>query len=108
MEHRIIFWKKMRVACLLIAFAAGADATVITWSSAAFKNEGELQGKTGTGRFKRSGTLIYAENCGGTALRFDGIDFAAGVIDFGKTFSGYLSPDGMVLLRIQKVAVWTW
>ncbi len=88
-----MFRKSLGMGCLLAAVAVAADAAVITWSSSAFENIGILQRETGTNQFNTSGTQIYAGNSGGSALAFDGIDFAAGAVDFGETYSGYHSGD---------------
>ena len=85
--------KKIALSCLLSLFAAMADAATIEWSGSAFENMGFLQRETGTNQFDKSGRLVYAENCGGGALTFDGIDFAAGAVDFGRTYDGYHSDD---------------
>ena len=85
--------KKMAMGGLLAMFAIVADAAVITWSSSAFENIGFLQRETGTNQFNTAGIQIYAENCGGGALTFDGINFAAGAVDFGGTYSDYHTAD---------------
>jgi hypothetical protein len=62
-------------------------AAPITWSNAPFTTSGSFGQTLNTGQFATTGTQILAENTGGSALTFDGINFAAGTISMGSSAS---------------------
>ncbi len=62
------------------------QAATIDWSSQDFTTHGPSDGLLDTGIIVTTGTQILAENSGGSALTFDGINFAAGTIGFGNSF----------------------
>jgi hypothetical protein len=62
---------------------AVANAATISWSSGVASTSGSFGQFLDTGLFTTTGTLILAENTGGGALSFDGINFAAGTIGMG-------------------------
>lgn len=67
-----------------------ARAATIAWSSSAFTVSGSFGQTLNTGQFLTTGTQILAENTGGGALSFDGINFSAGTIGMGaNSFSGF-------------------
>lgn len=72
---------------------AAADAASIAWSGAIFTVSGSFGQTLNTGQFNQTGTLIRAENVGGGALSFDGINWSAGTIGNmgagGGTYSGF-------------------
>ena len=78
---------------LSIAFAAAvsvigsANAATISWSRDFVSSSVFTQ--TSPGIFDKTGTLVFAENSGGAALTFDGIDFAAPTISFGNTRNNF-------------------
>ena len=65
------------------------EAAPIIWSSTKFTTHGTSSGQLDTGVIKKTGTRILAENSGGTALTFDGINFTAGTISFGSAYNGF-------------------
>jgi hypothetical protein len=67
-----------------------ATAAPITWTSTAYTVSGSFGQTLNTGQFATTGTQILAENTGGAALTFDGINFDAGTIGMGGgSFSGF-------------------
>jgi hypothetical protein len=58
------------------------------WSSAPATVSGSNGQTLNTGLFD-STHVVYAENTGGAAQTFDGINFAAGTINFGGTYNGF-------------------
>jgi hypothetical protein len=73
-----------------LAASALASAAEITWSSAPYLTDGGYGQNLVPGQFATSGTLFLAENVGGSATSFDGINFASGTITFtGGTFGGF-------------------
>ncbi|NWK56284.1 PEP-CTERM sorting domain-containing protein [Verrucomicrobiaceae bacterium N1E253] len=69
------------LAASLLGMAAVNGATV-AWSSGAFTTSGGIGATLDAGQFATDGTEILAENIGGGALTFDGINFAAGTVVF--------------------------
>lgn len=63
---------------------SSVSAATISWSSSPYRVEGLSGDQLNTGVFNKSGTLLLAENSGGAATIFDGINFDAGK----TTFSG--------------------
>jgi hypothetical protein len=61
-----------------------AMAAPITWSSAPYTVSGSFGQTLNTGLFVTTGTQILAENIGGGATTFDGINFTAGTISMGS------------------------
>ena len=77
-------------ATLLVASVLGMaslQAAPITWSSTPFTVSGSFGQNLNPGQFATTGTQILAENTGGAALTFDGINFAAGSISLGNSAS---------------------
>lgn len=72
----------------LIALPA-VHAAPIAWSSETFTTHGPSDGQLDTGIIDKTGIQVLAENTGGSALTFDGINFAAGTISFGASFGGF-------------------
>jgi hypothetical protein len=60
------------------------QAATIAWSSTLYTTTGFQLAVLDTGIIATTGTQIFAENSGGSALTFDGISFAAGGITFGS------------------------
>lgn len=87
----------MKVTKLAVAMVAAlgisgaASAATITWSSGAAAVENGWGQDLSAGLFDSSGTLVSAENVGGSAYTFDGISFAAGSTVFagGGTYDGF-------------------
>lgn len=86
---------KLTVALVVAWGVAGvASAATISWSSAIAPTEGGFGQHLSTGLFDTGGTLVSAENVGGSAYTFDGLSFAAGTTVFagGGTFDGFAEP----------------
>lgn len=70
----------MKKTHLILAATAlsvlASHAATITWSSAPYTNTGSFGQFLGTGQFATTGTQWVAENSGGSAVVFDGINFA--------------------------------
>ncbi len=68
----------------------------ITWTSAPapIDQTDPLLGILQPGLFDVSGALVLAENVGGPASSFDGIDFAEGTIMFDATYDGFNGASG--------------
>lgn len=78
------------LVALFLAAAATAVAAPITWTNKPFTVSGSFGQTLNPGQFDTTGTLILAENIGGPALTFDGINFSAGTISMGGgSFSGF-------------------
>jgi hypothetical protein len=84
-------------ALAAFALAGSAHAATIAWSGSAFLTNGTSPWALLTGQFDTTGTQILAENSGGGAVPFDGINFTAPTIGFGNTFSGYHSGSPVTL-----------
>lgn len=84
-------------ALAAFALAGSAHAATIAWSGSAFLTNGTSPWALVTGQFDTTGTQILAENSGGGAVSFDGINFTAPTIGFGNTFSGYHSGSPVTL-----------
>ena len=75
---------------LYLAGLAASHAATVSWSSSIFTVSGSFGQTLNTGQFVTTGTQILAENIGGGALPFDGINFTAGTIGMGGgNFSGF-------------------
>lgn len=75
---------------IYLAGLAASHAATISWSSATFTVSGSFGQTLNTGQFVTTGTQTLAQNIGGGALTFDGINFAAGTIGMGGgNFSGF-------------------
>lgn len=92
---------KLRIHSLAAAFAACiaaptmVEAAPITWTSETFTVSGSFGQTLNTGQFDTTGTQILAENIGGGALSFDGINFSAGTISMGGgSFGGFHESGG--------------
>ncbi|QQL45504.1 PEP-CTERM sorting domain-containing protein [Sulfuriroseicoccus oceanibius] len=78
------------IAASLLA-ASAANAATIQWGSEIAPTSGNFGELLNEGLFDTSGTLVSAENLGGSETTFDGITFAAGNTTFttGGTFDGF-------------------
>ena len=75
---------------LSLLVTVAADAAPITWSSTPYTVSGSYGQTLNTGQFATNGTQILAENIGGGAFPFDGINFTAATINLGSgTFTGF-------------------
>jgi len=82
--------KPTLVALYLLAASTATQAATIAWSSQLYTVNGSSGESLDTGLFVTTGTQILAENVGGSALVFDGINFTAGSIAFaGGTYNGF-------------------
>ncbi len=80
--------KKIGMAIVAVLCITGlASASTITWSSSVAPTEGGYGQNLSAGLFDASGTLVSAENVGGSAYTFDGISFVAGTTVFDGTAS---------------------
>ena len=83
----------MKLINLIIAASSlgvlATQAATIAWSSTPYTNTGSVNQNLGTGQFATSGTQWVAENSGGGAVAFDGINFDAASFSFGGTFAGF-------------------
>ena len=71
-------------ALAAFALAGSAHAATIVWSSSVFLTDNTTPWAMVMGQFNKTGTKIFAENSGGGAESFDGINFTApsvGVFD---------------------------
>lgn len=90
----------LAMASLALLHAAPfALAAPVTWSSKIYPVNGGWGQFLNTGVFDKSGTLVIAENVGGGATTFDGIDFAAGTTVFSGTYGGFHDGSGALLSR---------
>jgi hypothetical protein len=78
----------LAIASALAAMGT-AHAATISWSNQLYTVNGASGQNLDTGIFQKDGTLILADNTGGSALSFDGIAFAAGSIGFGNSYNGF-------------------
>lgn len=82
--------KKTTTIVLSLVGLVSAKAATISWTSATYTVSGGFGQTLNTGQFSTTGTQILAENVGGGALSFDGINFSAGTIGMGGgNFSGF-------------------
>jgi hypothetical protein len=74
-----------RITSILCFFAslAASHAATISWSNSVYTVSGSFGQTLNTGQFVTTGTQILAQNIGGSALAFDGINFATGTIGMG-------------------------
>lgn len=89
---RIVF--HVLVVAFLVTGGTLCQADVVVWSSTAYTVNGSFGQNLDTGIFDQSGTLILANNTGGDALTFDGINFAAGTNVFSGTYGGFHESGG--------------
>ena len=78
-------------ALAAITLAGSAHAATISWSSSAFLTDNTSPWAMVTGQFNTTGTQILAENSGGGAVSFDGINFTAPTVGFDGVFGGFHS-----------------
>jgi hypothetical protein len=72
--------------------AGAAHAATISWSSSAFLTNNTSPWGMVTGQFNTTGTQILAENSGGGAVSFDGINFTPPTVGvFDDPFDGFHS-----------------
>lgn len=77
-------------ALAAFTLAGSAHAATISWSSSAFLTDNTSPWAMVTGQFNTTGTQILAENSGGGAVSFDGIDFTAPTVGvFDASFGGF-------------------
>lgn len=82
--------KAIPIILVSLAGLAGSNAATISWSSSIYTVSGSFGQTLNTGQFTTTGTQVLAQNVGGSALTFDGINFAAGTIGMGGgNFSGF-------------------
>ncbi len=86
--------KKTISLLLTILAISGAQAAIVSWSSEVYDNTGAYESILGTGQFDQTGDLWLAENSGGAALSFDGIDFAAASFSFGTDAAAFYAGTG--------------
>lgn len=84
----------------LVSLTTAAPAATVTWSSQLYTVNGGWGQFLDTGLFVKTGTQILAQNVGGAATVFDGINFDAGTISFaGGAFGGFHDSNGFALSR---------
>ncbi len=90
--------KSIRMALVAALGMVGlASGATITWSVATAPTEGNVGQVLSAGLFDTNGAPVMAENVGGDAVSFDGINFSAGSINFsGGTFDGYHAGDQLL------------
>ena len=78
----------------LFGAAAVSRAAVITWESKPYTVSGNFGQFIDTGVIDKTGTLIYAENAGGSPTIFDGIAFSGASIAFagGSWYGEFFDP----------------
>lgn len=78
----------------LFGAAAASSAAVITWESKPYAVSGNFGQFINTGVIDKTGTLIYAENAGGSPTTLDGIAFSGASITFagGSWYGGFFDP----------------
>lgn len=75
--------KKLGMAMVATLSLVGVvSAATIGWSAASALTEGDAKNTLSAGLFDASGTLVLADNVGGSATIHDGINFADGSIAF--------------------------
>ncbi|GAA5497435.1 hypothetical protein Rhal01_03631 [Rubritalea halochordaticola] len=78
--------------CLSVSFGAvcSLQAASISWSSL-LAEDNPIDGliDEGEGAISTAGNLVVAENLGGNAITWDGVDFAAGTTSFGSTYAAF-------------------
>lgn len=84
-------------AASLLSMVA-ANAATITWTASPYTTNGSVGQNLDTDIFATTGTQILAENSGGNALTFDGINFAAGTTSFGASAAVFHDASGNTLL----------
>jgi hypothetical protein len=85
--------KKIELFIFMALGIVGAtSAATISWSADTAAVEGDKGNTLSAGLFNTEGTFVMAENVGGSAITFDGIDFAEGTITFdGGVYSKFHS-----------------
>ena len=82
--------KNIIYTSLAVLSITASQAASIAWSSSAYLHSpSPLKNNMGTGQFATTGTQWVAENSGGAATLFDGINFDAGTQSLGNVFSGF-------------------
>lgn len=91
MQSNNKYTKVVAALAAATAIVGAANAATISWSGAVANTSGGFGEILDTGLFNTTGTLVSAENVGGAAVNFDGIDFDAGTTTFstGGTFNGF-------------------
>jgi len=77
------------ILALSLAAATSTYAATIVWTAESATTGGQYTGTLATGAFDSSGLQFLAENVGGNAITFDGINFDAGTTVFTGTFSRF-------------------
>lgn len=87
------------LACLLASagLITVSHAATIAWTSKPFTGNGTQGANIDTGIIATTGTLVYAENTGGSAQTFDGINFNAGTINFGGTANVFFATQSQLV-----------
>ena len=83
--------KNTAIMMAIYGMTLTAHAATISWSGSTAATSGGQGQVLNSGLFSTTGTLIEAQNLGGAATTFDGINFAAGTQSFGNSFGGYHS-----------------
>ena len=104
MKQRATSNEQRATSNLAIAFAAAvilgsANAATISWTGVTATTLSTNSGRLNIGLFDKTGTLIRAENSGGSATTFDGIAFTSGVTSFGSTADNTFHADLSILSR---------
>jgi len=79
------------VAIAILGMIGTTNAAIISWSADTAAVEGNDGDTLSAGLFNTEGTFVMAENVGGSAITFDGINFAAGTITFRGVYSKFHS-----------------
>ena len=99
--------KKLGMVMVTVLGIAGlAGASTIIWSSGAAAVEGNWGYDLSAGLFDTSGTLVSAENVGGAAHTFDGINFAAGTTVFTATYAGFHNDNSSTENALSTTGTW--
>lgn len=83
----MVFYKS--ILCAVVTTQTLSHASEIEWHAIPYPVTGTVGSVLSSGVLIQSGKLILAENSGGQAETFDGINFAAGSISFGDSYTAY-------------------
>ena len=74
----------------LVSLTNATNAASVAWSSRLYTVNGSYGQYLDTGLFVTTGTQVFAQNVGGGATTFDGINFSAGTVTFnGGVHNGF-------------------
>ena len=80
-------------AAMLCVAASVTRAATITWNYSLIPDSSPADGVLDwSGNVSTNGTLVNAQNLGGSAGTFGGVNFAAGTVSFDNLFTGYYNP----------------